>query len=417
MDEMINLEVIHHAPQFRERFQTAQPFKHICIDHFFNREFAEKLLADFPSFEAKNAINEFGHVGKKAVISNLGTISPFYEIVYHYIISEQFMQHMSAMTGIPNLRPDPSLFGGGTHENLHGQGLDPHVDFNYSQDCSAHRRLNLLLYLNKNWDEAWGGAIELHSNPRQPESNEIQTFNCIFNRAVIFETNEKSWHGFKRIQLPESERHQSRKALSIYLYTHERPIEEIAPPHGTFYIPRPLTFDLKPETPLTAEQIKEITNALHSRDNWIAQYQALELRLSEQLMSQGNYIKSILAAYKAPITGNAVPIKETQGIYHDGWIAPQASFYASQRETSDKITLKGYLPPDSEAQILVKINGQASSPTLVQSGSFTLFFDTPPSHHELHFEIITERRDKKAQEPSDDKRALGFILSEVHFGL
>ena len=115
------------------------------------------------------------------------------------------------------------MYGGGTHENLDGQELDPHIDFNYMEGYKVHRRANLLLYLNKDWQEEWGGQIELHSNPRDVENNEITAFNVIFNRAVIFETNEISWHGFPRVTLPANQSSRSRKCLSVYLYTKERP--------------------------------------------------------------------------------------------------------------------------------------------------------------------------------------------------
>src|SRR5260370_715803 len=82
------------------------------------------------------------------------------------------------------------------------------------------------------------GALELHSNPRRPEENRVQAYNPTFNRAVLFETNERSWHGFPRVELPPAERHRSRKSVSIYLYTRERPAGEIAPVHGTFYVQR-----------------------------------------------------------------------------------------------------------------------------------------------------------------------------------
>jgi Rps23 Pro-64 3,4-dihydroxylase Tpa1-like proline 4-hydroxylase len=79
--------------------------------------------------------------------------------------------------------------------------------------------LNLLIYLNPQWQADWGGNLELHSNPRQPEENKIKSFVPIFNRCLIFETNEYSWHGFSQINLPENQRHLSRKSLSIYLYS------------------------------------------------------------------------------------------------------------------------------------------------------------------------------------------------------
>lgn len=227
---MIAKEVMNRLPELRERFRTAKPFKHICVDEFFEPAAAEALLRDFPSFDPRKAVNEFGEVGGKASVPTLREISPFYAEVYRYITSPEFLQAMSEMTGIPDLLPDPRMFGGGTHENRHNQDLAPHVDFNFEPGHGLHRRVNLILYLNKGWREEWGGAIELHSNPRDPGNNEISAFNCIFNRAVLFETNEISWHAFPKIVLPEDQRDNSRKSLSIYLYTKDRPAEEIAPP-------------------------------------------------------------------------------------------------------------------------------------------------------------------------------------------
>ena len=83
-------------------------------------------------------------------------------------------------------------------------------------------------------------SIELHSNPWYPEADEVQSFLPLFNRALIFETNEYSWHGFKRIVLPEDRKHLSRKSFSIYLYTKDRPAEDVVAPHTTFYVPPPL---------------------------------------------------------------------------------------------------------------------------------------------------------------------------------
>ena len=71
---------------------------------------------------------------------------------------------MSRLSGIPDLLLDPKMFGGGTHENRHGQELDPHIDFNYAEEHGLHRRLNLIVYLNKDWKTRMGWR---HRNPLQ----------------------------------------------------------------------------------------------------------------------------------------------------------------------------------------------------------------------------------------------------------
>jgi Rps23 Pro-64 3,4-dihydroxylase Tpa1-like proline 4-hydroxylase len=264
----------------RRAFLEAQPFKHVMIDDFLDSQFAEALLRDFPQFDPDRAKNEFGEIGGKAVNEKLHTISPTYAALYRYLQTDDFLHLISEITAIPKLRADPNMFGGGTHENLHGQELDPHIDFNYDPPTKLHRRLNLLIYLNEGWRPEWGGEIELHSNPRRPAENQVKAFSPIFNRALLFETNEHSWHGFPKITLPPDDRHRSRKSISVYLYTSNRPDDECVPEHGTFYVQRPLPAHIRPGYTLTPEDIIAINELLARRDGWIEHYQTTELRVS-----------------------------------------------------------------------------------------------------------------------------------------
>lgn len=268
------------ADEYRDGFQGAKPFRHLVVDGFLDDAFARALVRDFPRFDPERAKNEFGEVGGKAVHEHLAKISPAYSALHAYLISESFLSLMSRMTGIADLRPDPTMFGGGTHENKHGQDLDPHIDFNYDPKTKLHRQLNLLVYLNEEWASDWGGAIELHSNPRRPRENKITAFDPIFNRAVMFETNEHSWHGFPRIELPEDKRHLSRKSISVYLYTRERPEDEIVAEHGTFYVQRGLPHYFQPGRTLAPEDIDLIYGLFFRRDSWIEFYQNAEIRKS-----------------------------------------------------------------------------------------------------------------------------------------
>src|SRR5579863_4674531 len=162
------------ADRIRETFLHAKPFRHVVIEDFFDAGFAERLLDESPSFDRKLARAESGHIGGKAVNTKIATIGPAYEELYALLSSTPFLEYVSRLSGIDDLILDPAMYGGGTHENLHGQELDPHVDFNYDQSRQLHRRLNLIVYLNKGWRSEWGGAIEIHSNPRNPHENQIR---------------------------------------------------------------------------------------------------------------------------------------------------------------------------------------------------------------------------------------------------
>lgn len=134
------------------------------------------------------------------------------------------------------------------------------------QPIADERACDCVIYLNKEWEEAWGGAIELHSNPHNPLVDEIASFLPLFNRAIIFETSEYSWHGFKRIALPPDKQYLSRKSFSIYLYTKDRPVEEVVAPHTTFYLPHPLPDNLRAGHTLTEDDMLQPHICTEGRD-------------------------------------------------------------------------------------------------------------------------------------------------------
>jgi hypothetical protein len=310
---MINSPILQQLLAIHQRFVNAKPFRHTLMEDFFDPAVMTALLAEFPGFQQQNAINEFGDVGGKAVVTRLDDIGPAFKALYAYLNSRAFLDVMSAITGIRDLLPDPALYGGGTHENVEGQELDPHVDYNYLQSDKLHRRLNLLVYFNEEWDEEWGGCIELHANPRDPANNEVISFAPLYNRALIFETNEYSWHGFKKIRLPADKKHLSRRSLAIYLYTRDRPVHEVVAPHGTFYVQRPLPANFQPGMVLDESSLQEIRLLLRRRDDWIHYYQRKELadsatiqRLRSELVAAGlspddvNFARHVRLSLQSP---------------------------------------------------------------------------------------------------------------------
>ena len=229
-----------------KNFADARPFRHAFIDDFLDPQFCQSLMEEFPRFDPGKAINETGGVGRKAVHPNISTLGPAYRKFDALMRSRAFLKRLSDATGIPDLLYDPDYVGGGTHENLDGQELDMHVDFNYHPGTFQHRRLNLILFLNPEWSESWGGCLELCADPWNPSGADVVRILPLANRAVLFETTERSWHGFTRIALPSEKREISRRSIAVYFYTKNRPPEETAPSHATVYIPRPLQAHLQP---------------------------------------------------------------------------------------------------------------------------------------------------------------------------
>lgn len=118
------------------------------------------------------------------------------------------------MTGIEGLIQDPYLFGGGIHSVGAGGFLKIHADFNWHHKLNLYRRLNLLLYLNSDWQETWGGALELW---------DVDMASCrvsippLINRMVIFNTSDMSFHGHPDpLMCPEN---RMRNSIALYYYT------------------------------------------------------------------------------------------------------------------------------------------------------------------------------------------------------
>lgn len=270
----------------RTRFEEAVPFRHIVFEQFFSEELLARLIDDFPPFERGQSRNELGAEGGKAHCPDVREISPAFREVDGIVRSAEFLSWLSAATGIPKLLDDPDYIGGGTHENRSGQDLDPHVDFNRHPTRGWWRRLNLIVFLNPEWKPQWGGALDLHSDPRSPDIDRVARVQPIANRAVLFETTESSWHGFRAVAAPPRV---SRRSFAVYYYTADEPSEAGAPKpsaipnHSTIYVQRGLPERFTAGRRLTEDDVREVQTLLTRRD---AQIQMLYER--EQQM-QGDF--------------------------------------------------------------------------------------------------------------------------------
>lgn len=265
VDQVIEPRHLAGIDGLRKDFSSAKPFRHLVIDNFFQSEFAADLLSQFPAFERGNARAEDGSIGNKSTVEKIRELGPAYARLDDVIQSKPLLDFIGGVTGMPDLLYDPWYFGGGTHENRHGQDLDAHVDFNRHPVERWHRRLNLIVYLNHRWQDEWGGSLELHSDPRADDDESVAV-TPLFNRAVIFETTEWSWHGFPSIQLPQQERDLTRRSIALYFYTLDRPAEELADTHSTIYVDRPLPDRFTTGRMLTDDDMQELRVLLKRRD-------------------------------------------------------------------------------------------------------------------------------------------------------
>ncbi len=264
---LLHPDVRDRAAALGQQFEAGKPFRHVVIDRFLRDEFCRELIEQFPSFEASHAVNERGEPGRKAVRMDLPRLGEAYQRFDQLMRDSEFLGLIGRITAIPKLLYDPAYVGGGTHENLSGEELDPHVDFNFHPSRRWHRRLNLIVFLNPQWETSWGGCLELIRDPwNSAGAGAGEQVVPLANRAVIFETNEYSWHGFERIQLPASAPVASRRSIAVYFYSHDRPASEIAVAHSTLYVPRPLGDHIRTGYTLREQDMEEIRALLVRRD-------------------------------------------------------------------------------------------------------------------------------------------------------
>ena len=239
----INSKYIDSLSSISSDFKSKAPCKFVILDDFLIPEVADNLYSNFPSLSSlkvkRKSLNE-----NKVEDYHFERWDPSFREVREMIQSNEFLSWISELTGIPMLVTPNNSLGSGIHQGGDGSFVDVHIDVNFDPKSEMWRRINLLIYLNKNWKEEYGGHLEIWS----PDMSKCEhSVSPLFNRAVIFLTDENSPHGYKAIKIPEGE---SRKSFYAYYYTE---IGEGFKYSDSRFIPRPNDSILK----RTATQAKE----------------------------------------------------------------------------------------------------------------------------------------------------------------
>lgn len=236
----------------RDRVRNSSPFPNLCIDGFLDEEFALRCAAAFPSYaEAAKmgrvfaALNERG----KVQVTDASLFPEPIAELSRALDSAAFRDDLAYIFEIPDLLDDPEHGGGGMHQTGPRGHLDVHVDFNYLRERELHRRLNILVYFNREWRPEWGGNIELWDRDVKVCH---RSFEPVFNRCVIFATSEISFHGVSAVRCPEGE---TRKSYAAYYYTKQAPTGWDGREHSTVFKARPDEV-LKGRVLMPAEQMK-----------------------------------------------------------------------------------------------------------------------------------------------------------------
>jgi hypothetical protein len=205
-----------------DEFQSAEPFNHVVIDNFFEPAIAEGLAADFPGFDSDVWAEYNNPIEIKKLCNRWDKFPKLTYSVFDYLNSPAFVEKMSLLVG-ETLFPDPGLNGGGWHTHKAGGKLNTHLDYSIHPKLGLERRVNIIVYVQPEWKPEYGGELglwEATDEGRRPGNLAVQ-IGCNFNRAVIFDTSQDSWHG-----LPEPVRSPdgiNRNSIAAYYLCEPRP--------------------------------------------------------------------------------------------------------------------------------------------------------------------------------------------------
>tara|TARA_R100000030_G_C3247766_1_gene122208 strand:+ start:99 stop:833 length:735 start_codon:yes stop_codon:yes gene_type:complete len=200
--------IVEKAKGLKEEYKNNKPFEHIKIDDMFPKPLLDDLVENIKNTDYEwyklctKGPGDFGHFGKSA------------EVLTEYLTSSDWVDFLRELTDIEDLISDKEWLGAGINFEPRGSHLEPHTDFN--KNNSMWRRVNVLLFLSKDWKDEWGGHNELGHLGNDGVYVVDKKYRPDFNRVVIFNTSPYSYHGFDLVSCPEDE---ARIVISCYYYS------------------------------------------------------------------------------------------------------------------------------------------------------------------------------------------------------
>jgi Rps23 Pro-64 3,4-dihydroxylase Tpa1-like proline 4-hydroxylase len=221
---MISIAEPYTDPQtlaaLKQKYLSAQPFQHLVLDNVFSDEVLRRVVADFATVRHNGRY--FDDTTQHKFSCDKWDLFPpaTYEMI-SFLNCGTFVRFIVDVTDIQTLTSDPYLHGGGLHETFPGGFLKMHTDFNFHKILRLDRRINAILYLNEGWEPSWSGQLVL-ANKAMTTQISVEPK---FNRLVIFNTNDHSFHGQPDpLTFPKGN---SRKSIAMYYYSKGRPENEI----------------------------------------------------------------------------------------------------------------------------------------------------------------------------------------------
>lgn len=243
------------------KYQSRQPFHYGGYDNFLDPAILERVREELK--QLPEAETSFDRPQEKLKTSYTPERLPMYTRQLFYALnSRPTLAFVEELTGIKGLIPDPYFAGGGVHVVANGGHLDIHADFNHHAGLNLERRVNLLIYLNKDWKAEYGGSFEVWNDDM---TEQVASYVPLFNRMCMFSTSSHSWHGN-----PEPVNHpggEPRMSIALYYYT--ATWDSTRKSHTTLFKPRPGTIDKRDRQVARRELLQDLLPPMiHRKVAW-----------------------------------------------------------------------------------------------------------------------------------------------------
>ncbi|MBS1774022.1 MAG: 2OG-Fe(II) oxygenase [Bacteroidetes bacterium] len=207
---------------FNENYSKALPYPHIVIDNFLPEFFIDKIIQHFPSKDEATVNHksntQYLKSGYRPHLLQANPCSYYISLLN----TAPVLEFLEDVTGINGLIPDPYYEGGGLHQTERNGRLDVHADFTLHKKTGLARRVNMLIFLNKDWKPEYGGNLELWDRKMKQKQISISP---VYNRCVIFNTDDTSFHGQPEpVNCPPE---MSRRSIALYYYTAPENIDKL----------------------------------------------------------------------------------------------------------------------------------------------------------------------------------------------
>jgi Rps23 Pro-64 3,4-dihydroxylase Tpa1-like proline 4-hydroxylase len=201
---------VNNISELKFKFINGEPFEHVVIDNFLCHEYAEEIFNLFPT-NYEEWFNYCNPIEVKYAFDNIENLNEKLKNYFYYLSSNCIINLIKEISSITNLEYDEYLHGAGLHSHGTNGRLNVHLDYEKHPYSGKERRLNIIYFTTKDWNPLWNGHNELWN---KDISECVKKTEVKFNRAIIFKTNEISWHGLhKKITCPENI---FRKSLAYY---------------------------------------------------------------------------------------------------------------------------------------------------------------------------------------------------------